>query len=780
MKLPISWLNGYTKIEISNKEFESGMTMSGTKVEGIVRQGEDIENVVTGKILTVEKHPDADKLVVCAVDFGGETVQIVTAATNVFAGAVVPVAKDGAKLPNNVTIKKNKMRGVESCGMMCSVVELNMGADAEGIMILDEDTPIGVDIREILGLNESIAEFELTSNRPDCQSVIGIAREAAVTFAQPFNLKTPDPHEGEGNIEDYANVEILDFELCPRYCGRVVKNIKIEPSPIWLQKRLECAGVRAINNIVDITNYVMLEYGQPLHAFDLADLTGSKIVVRRAGAGEKMITLDDVERVLDPDMLVIADGERPVAVAGVMGGQNSEIKDTTKAILFESANFLGKSVRITAKKLGLRTESSARFEKGISPHLTEFAINRACELIHELGAGEVVGGMIDVNNGLPETRKLTLDPDWINNFLGTNIDREFMVEKLNALGLTVDGDIVTIPYYREDVEGQADLAEEVARIYGYDKIPSTLPKGGANHGGRNDKQKTEQLIKASLTAQGLNEIMTYSFVDENSFELLGIEKPEVVRIMNPLGAEHGIMRTNMIGSMLDVLKSNYNYRNPKVWLFEMGRIYIPTVADELPTEKQIVTIGMYGDADYFDIKGVVDSLFDTLGINMYDIERSEDPVYHPGQSADIFLRKRKAGTIGRIHPDVQKRYGIGEKVYVATLDFDMLLQCKKSIKKFKPLPKYPAVQRDMAFIMKDEIPARKIEDIIRYFKCEIIEDSRIFDVYKGAQVEEGYKSVAYSITFRAADRTLTDEEVNVVIDKIVAKAGADLGAKLRE
>ena len=780
MKLPISWLHDYTNIAVSNKEFEAGMTMSGTKVEGIMRQGEDIVNVVTGKILTLEQHPDADKLVVCNVDVGAETVQIVTGATNVFVGAVVPVAKDGAQLPNNVTIKKGKLRGVESCGMMCSVVELNIGTDAEGIMILDESTPIGVDIREVLGLSESIAEFELTSNRPDCQSVIGIAREAAVTFGQPFSLKTPEPHEGEGNIADYASVEVEDFELCPRYCGRIVRNIKIEPSPVWMQKRLECAGVRAINNIVDITNYVMLEYGQPLHAFDLNDLSDKKIIVRRANTGEKMTTLDDIERVLDSDMLVIADGARPVAVAGVMGGQNSEIKDTTKTILFESANFLGKSVRVTAKKLGLRTESSARFEKGISPYLTEFAINRACELIHELGAGEVVGGMIDVNNGLPSARELTLDVEWINNFLGTDIDREFMEEKLNELGLMVTGDTVAIPYWREDVFGQADLAEEVARLYGYDKIPSTLPKGGTSHGGRNDKQKTEQQIKASLTAQGLNEIMTYSFVDEDSYNRLGVEKPDVVRILNPLGAEHEIMRTNMVGSMLDVLKSNYNYRNPKAWLFELGKIYIPTETDELPEEKQIVAIGMYGGADYFDIKGVVDSLFDSLGINLYDIERSDDVMYHPGQSADIFLRKRKVGTIGRIHPDIQKRYSIGEAVYIAALNFDMLFQCKKTTKKFKPLPKYPAVQRDIAFIMKDEIPARKILDIIRYFKCEIIEESEIFDVYKGVQVEEGCKSVAYSITFRASDRTLTDEEVNVVIDKIVAKAGADLEAKIRD
>lgn len=781
MKVPMSWFLDYVDINASPRDFAAALTMSGSMVEGVDEQGGNILNVVTGKILEITPHPDADKLVVCKVTFGDEVVQIVTGATNVFVGAVIPVAKDGSTLPNG-KIKKGKLRGVESCGMLCSEEELGIATEpAHGIMILPDSTPIGKDIRDILGLKENIVEFEITSNRPDCLSVIGLAREVAATYDKPFNVKAPVVTETSDDVHNYVSIEVKDSDLCPRYMARVVKNVKIEPSPEWMQKRLAHSGIRPINNIVDITNYVLLEYGQPLHAFDIKTIGGNKIVVRRGKHGEVMNTLDGVERTLDSNMLVIADGNHPVAIAGVMGGENSEVSADTTTILFESANFNGASVRTTAKKVGLRTEASARYEKGLDVNNTAPAIARACELINMLNAGEVVSGTIDVCAELQPVRKLPFNPDKINKFLGTNIERKFMEHTLKTLDFIVDSDSVTVPTFRADVEGEADIAEEIARIYGYNKIPSTLLKGEATLGGKNEKQKAEDLIKNTLTAMGLYEVITYSFVSPKMYDKLTIPQDDCIVITNPLGEDQSIMRTTTIGSMLDVVSTNYNYRNEEALLFEIGTKYSKGGENGLAIEKQEITIAMYGkDVDYYALKGVVEQLYLAFGISYFDIEQeTTNNIFHPGQTANILLRRQKVATIGRIHPQVQKNYEIGAPVYAAVIDFDMLMQCKKLDKIYKHLPKYPAVTRDIAMLVSDDITVRQIEDIFRKTKTDIIETFNLFDVYKGKQVAEGFKSVAYSLVFRAADRTLTDDEVNPVMEKIVAALGEKLGAQLR-
>ena len=781
MKVPMSWFLDYVNIEASPRDFAAALTMSGSMVEGVDTQGENILNVVTGKILEITPHPDADKLVVCKVDVASEVVQIVTGATNVFVGAVIPVAKDGSTLPNG-KIKKGKLRGVESCGMLCSEEELGIATEpAHGIMILDDNTPIGVDIRDILGLKESIVEFEITSNRPDCLSVIGLAREVAATYDKPFNVKEPVVTEIGDDVNNYISVEVKDTDLCPRYSARVVKNVKIEPSPEWMQKRLAYCGIRPINNIVGMTNYVLLEYGQPLHAFDIKTIGGSKIIVRRANDGEVMHTLDGVERTLESSMLVIADNNHPVAIAGVMGGENSEVSADTTTILFESANFNGASVRTTAKKVGLRTEASARYEKGLDVNNTAPAIARACELINLLNAGEVVSGTIDICAEIQPAKKLPFNRDKINKFLGTNIEKEFMEHTLKNLDFAVNGDSVTVPTFRGDIEGEADIAEEIARIYGYNKIPSTLLKGEATLGGKNEKQKAEDLIRNTLTSMGLYEVITYSFVSPKMYDKLTIPQDDCIVITNPLGEDQSIMRTLTIGSMLDIVSTNYNYRNEEALLFEIGTKYSKGGEDGLAIEKQEITIAMYGkDVDYYALKGVVEQLYLAFGISYFDIEsETANSIFHPGQTANILLRRQKAATIGRIHPQVQKNYEIGVPVYSAVIDFDTLMQCKKLDKIYKHLPKYPAVTRDIAMLVSDDITVRQIEDIFRKTKTDIIETFNLFDVYKGKQVAQGFKSVAYSLVFRATDRTLTDDEVNPVMEKIITALSEKLGVQLR-
>ncbi len=782
MKVQLSWLKDYVDFDVTPKQFAEDITMSGTMVEGIEQQGENIENVVVGKILKIERHPDADKLVVCQVSFGDETVQIVTGAQNVFEGAVIPVARDGSTLPGG-KIKKGKLRGVESCGMMCSDEELGIATKpAEGILILDENTPLGSDIRDVLGINECIAEFEITSNRPDCLSVIGLAREVAATYDKELKVNKPVVKESGGDINDLVKIEVQDSELCPRYIGRAIKNVKIGPSPEWLARRLENAGVRSINNIVDITNYVMLEYGQPMHAFDMRTISGNKIVVRRAKDGEKLTTLDEIERNLDTDMLVISDAEKAVAVAGVMGGFNSEIEADTTDILFESANFNGSSVRRTAKKLGLRTESSARFEKGLDPHNALDAINRACELVLELGCGEVVSGIIDVCSELLKNNVIKFRPEKINAFLGTDLTREQMIATFKNLEIKVDGDNLIIPTFRADIEGEADIAEEVARIYGYNNIPSTLIKGEALVGEKNDKQKTEDLVKNTLNSIGFYECMTWSFNSPKVYDKLNVEADKYIKISNPLGEDQSIMRTTVIGSMLETVAVNYNYRNESAFLFELGKKYLKQDDSELADEKQELVVAMYGNGvDYYSAKGVLEKLFNVFGITYYEIDReTENPIFHPGQAASIMLRRKKCATVGRVHPTVQKNFGIGVPVYLVVLDFDALMENKRMDKTYKHLPKFPAVTRDIALIVDEAVTVRNIEDVIRKTKTNIIESIKLFDVYRSDVLGENKKSIAYSIVFRSMDKTLTDDDVNVVMDDILDRLGKNYDAKLRE
>ena len=695
-------------------------------------------------------------------------------------GDFVAVAKDGATLPGG-KIKKGKLRGVESCGMMCSEDELGLQEErAHGIMVWSKETPLGMDIRDYLGLNESIVDFEITSNRPDCLSVIGLARETAVTLGRDFNVKTSCVRENGGNIKDYISVEVKDERLCPRYSCRVVRNVKIQPSPEWMQRRLEACGIRPINNIVDITNYVMLEYGQPMHAFDLRTISGKKIIVRTANESEEMTTLDGTRHTLGSDTLVIADSEKPVALAGVMGGENSEIADDTTEILLESANFNAVAVRSAAKMLGLRTESSSRFEKGLDAANTIPALERACELICEFDAGEVVSGIIDVCAPLRPNTEIPFNAEEINSFLGTNIDKGFMVETLKALGFQINGDIVEVPSYRGDVEGMADLAEEIARIYGYNKIPSRLYTGTATIGAKNEKQHAEDLVRSTFTALGLSEIITYSMTSPQIYDKLSIPRDDYIEISNPLGEELSILRTNAIGSALEALSVNYNRRIDEAFLFELATTYHKGGENGLAVEKQQIIIAMYGNIDYYNIKGILEQLFEVFGITAFDIEpETSNPIFHGGQTAKISLRRQTAAIVGRIHPMVAKNFGIGKDCYVAAIDFDLLLKCIKIDKKFRHLPKYPAVTRDIALIVPDEVTAAQIENIFRKSKSGILENYSLFDVYKGKQVEEGCKSIAYALTFRAADRTLTDEEVNAAMDSILSELDKKLGAKLR-
>ncbi len=790
MKTSIKWLNDYTPVEdIESREFAEKMTMSGSKVEEIVQQGEEIKNVVVGKILTKEKHPDADKLWVCSVDVGEDARQIVTGAQNIEVGQLVPVALHKSTLPGGVKITKGKLRGVESCGMMCSHEELGMslgdyaGACENGILIIQEDIPAGTDIKDALSLNERIVEFEITSNRADCFSVTGLAREAAVTFGRELNIPTPKVRGGADADGADIKLTVENKELCPRYACRIVKNIKIGPSPAWMKERLSSAGVRPINNIVDITNFVMLEFGQPMHAFDLSNLKGAEIVVRNAREGEKITTLDGEERNLESSMLVIADSEKPVAVAGVMGGENSEIKEDTKTILFESANFNGPSVRITGKKLGLRTEASSRYEKGLDPNLVPLALDRACELVELLGAGEVTDVVKDVQGAPRVMNKIPFDAEKINKFLGIELAESEMVKILKDLGCQVENGVVTPPTYRADLEGFADIAEEVLRIHGYDTLPTTLLRGDATAGGRNYKQTQSLKMKNVLVGAGGFEILTYSFTSPKTFDLLKIaeddEKRNVVKIINPLGEENSVMRTTTLGSMMEILANNYNNRNAQVKLFEIGKIFIPREG-ELPFEPEKLTIGMYGGVDYFDLKGMVEILADAMGIKTMKISReTENPSFHPGRCAKVIIGGIDAGVMGEIHPEVAKNYGVSERCYIAEIDLEAMLGAIDSEKRFVPTPKFPAVSRDIAMLVDDALPVADIEDTIRDAAGSLLEEVKLFDVYKGSQIAEDKKSVAYALSFRSAEKTLSEEEVSSVMAKVLKMLGEKLGAELR-
>lgn len=791
MDLSLRWLGDYVDTGVTPKQFCDAMTMSGSKVECYSEEADYITNCVVGKILEIVKHPDADKLQICQVDVGGRTVQIVTAATNVFVGALVPVALDNSTLANGIKIKKGKLRGVVSEGMMCSVAELGVTvhdfpyAIEDGILIIQECCKPGDDIREALGINDTTVEFEITSNRPDCLSVIGLAREAAATFDKELHLPEPKVRHEEGNINDMLSVEVKNPNLCRRYVARMVKDIKIAPSPRWMRERLRASGVRPINNLVDITNYVMLEYGQPMHAFDYKYLKGGKIVVRNAKEGESITTLDGVERKLTPDMLVICDEEKPSCVAGVMGGEYSGIQDDTNTVVFESANFLGSSVRITAKKLGMRTESSGRYEKGLDSRMCMDAVNRACQLVEMLGAGEVVGGYIDIDNANEAPLTIEFQPDWINRFLGINISADRMKSILEKIGYKVEGNVITVPSFRAgDTRHKADIAEEIARFYGYDVIPNTAVTG-ASQGGLTPEQKFEKRLGELLRANGCYEIETYSFISPKYYDKINLPENSELRrsvvITNPLGEDTSVMRTTCVPSMLEVISRNYNNRNLSGRLYEMGKVYLPKeTPDILPDEREVAVVGTFGDKeDFFALKGILDEAFNKLAIQGVEYSALKtDPAFHPGRCAEITIGEKKIGVIGEVAPAVLDNYGIGTRAYVASVDIADIFANRIEEKKFKPTPRFPASGRDLAIICNDEIPAASLEKAIRAGAGKLLEKVELFDVYKGPSVAPGKKSVAYSMTLRAPDRTLTVEECDKVVAKVL-KELEKLGAKLR-
>lgn len=795
MNLSMKWLHDYVDIDASAnpREFTEAMTMSGSKVESYGSAGDEIQKVVVGKILSVEKHPDADKLVVCSVDVGqSEPIQIVTGASNVFEGALVPAALDGSLLPGGKKIRKGKLRGVLSNGMMCSLGELGLSkndfpyAIEDGIFIIEEECRVGQDIREVTGLDDIVVEFEITPNRPDCLSVIGLAREVAVTFNKKLTLPDAQVKGGSSSTKDFVNAKVHEPKLCTRYMARAVRNVKIGPSPLWMRQRLRSAGVRPINNIVDITNFVMLEYGQPMHAFDYRQINGGTINVRLARDGEKITTLDGIERKLDDKMLVIADNEKPVAVAGVMGGEFSGIMDDTNTIVFESAMFDSTSVRLTAKRLGMRTEASSRYEKGLDAQNTIKALDRACRLVELFGAGEVCTDYIDINNADFKAKTIKLDAQWINSFLGTDIDKKFMIDTLRRLEFKVEDDVITVPSYRADVEQKADIAEEVARIYGYNEIPTTLLRGAATKGGLNTTQKFEKNVSNSLLALGYTEISTYSFISPKYYDKIHMPSDSPMRnsvkIINPLGEDTSIMRTTMLPSMLETLSYNYSNRNLAARFFEIGTIYIPRGKGELPQEPVKITLGSYGeDEDFYSIKGDVEELFENLGVDSEKCEYlpcSDNPAFHPGRCAKIIADGIQIGIIGEIHPEVQASYEIDTRVYAATIDASELMKNAVQDKSYTPLPKFPSTARDIAVLCDDGIPVMKLEKAMKSAAGKVIEKIELFDIYRGKQIPEGKKSVAFSVVMRAADRTLTVDEADSAVKKVV-KALESLGASLR-
>lgn len=794
MKVPISWLKDFVDIDVDKKEYADALTMSGSKVEGVECKGDEISNVIAGRIDTLEKHPDADKLQVASVFTGSENIQIVTGAKNVKVGDIIPVAVHGATLPGGVVIKKGKLRGVQSFGMMCSIAELNLekedypNAPEDGIFILENNIAPGTDVKTIFGLNDPIVEFEITSNRPDCLSVYGLARETAVTFnkvLKPFKVHLKE--EGD-DVNKYASVEIKDSLLCPRYAARIVTDIKIGESPKWIKERLKASGVRPINNIVDITNYVMLELGQPMHAFDLENLEEKKIIVRCAENDEVLKTLDENDRKLDHEMLVIADGKKPVAVAGVMGGANSEISSNTKTILLESANFNGISVRFTAKKLGMRTEASSRFEKGLDIENVITAVDRAAELIEMLGIGKVCKGIIDCLPSPIAHRTVEFMPDRINRLLGTQIEKDDMIRILESLELKVDQkhNLVKVPSFRQDIETYADISEEIARFYGYNNIEQTLLNGKATTEGKKSySQKIGDIIQNTMIAGGCYEIYTYSFTSNKVFDKLLLpddsELRNTVVISNPLGEDFSVMRTTTVPNMLEVISHNYKKRTLLGSFYEQSFVYLPTTPNDLPNEVPILTIGEYGVGDFYTLKGLVEDLFVQLGIQKFDFTPSENyTYYHPGRTADIYVKNDLIGTIGEIHPKVSEIFEAPDKTYIATLDISKLGKYANLKVEYNQLPKYPSVTRDIALTVQDKILSKEIEDLIWKKSDNILEEVNLFDVYKGKQVQEGYKSMAYSLVFRSKEKTLVDEEVNKTMSKILSTLETKLNIELRK
>ena len=806
MNTSLSWIKAYVpELDVTAQEYTDAMTLSGTKVEGYEELDADLDKIVVGQIDKIEKHPDADKLIICQVNVGTETIQIVTGAPNVKEGDKIPVVLDGGRVAGGhepgqrvaggIKIKKGKLRGVESAGMMCSIEELGSNremypeAPEYGIYIFPEDTEVGADAVEVLGLHDVVFEYEITSNRVDCYSVVGIAREAAATFRKEFVPPVVTAVGNDEDVNDFIKVTVEDPDLCPRYTARVVKNIKIGPSPKWMQRRLASVGIRPINNLVDITNYVMEEYGQPMHAYDLDTIAGGQIVVRRAKENETFVTLDGQERKLDESVLMICDGEKSVGIAGIMGGENSMITDDVHTMLFEAACFDGTNIRKSSKKVGLRTDASGKFEKGLDPNNAEAAMNRACQLIEEMGAGEVVGGMVDVYSKKKEPVRVPFDADEINGLLGTDISKEDMLSYFKKIDLEYDEatNEVIAPTFRHDLFRMADLAEEVARFYGYDNIPTTLPRGEATTGKLSFKLRVEEIARDIAEFCGFSQGMTYSFESPKVFDKLLIPSDSPLRntveIMNPLGEDYSIMRTTSLNGMLTSLATNYNRRNKNVRLYELGNIYLPKSLPltELPEERMQFTLGMYGDGDFFSMKGVIEEFFEKIGLHKketYDPNAGK-PYLHPGRQANIIYDGVVVGYLGEVHPDVADTYGISTKAYVAVLDMPEITERATFDRKYTGIAKFPAVTRDISMVMPKEILVGQVEEVIEKKGGAYLESYALFDLYEGAQIKEGYKSVAYSIVFRAKDKTLEEAEISQAMEKILAGL-EELGIELRK
>ena len=806
MNTSLNWIKAMVPgLEVTDQEFRDAMTLSGTKVENFTAFDKNLDKIVVGQIESVEKHPDADKLVICQVNVGSQTVQIVTGAPNIpvgSSGQKVPVVLDGGRvagghdggaLPEDgIKIKKGKLRGVESFGMMCAIEELGSSrefypdAPENGIYILGDDAQVGEDAVHYLGLDDTVFEYEITNNRVDCYSIIGIAREAAATFRKPFTPPVVTETGNAEDINDYVKVDVEATDLCSRYTARLVKNIKLAPSPKWMQRRLASAGIRPINNIVDITNYVMEEYGQPMHAYDYDTLAGGKIVVRRAKDGEKFMTLDGQERTLDSDMLMICDGEKAVGLAGIMGGENSKITDDVKTMLFEAATFDGTNIRKATKRLGLRTDASGKFEKGLDPENALAAMNRACQLIEELGAGEIVGGVVDVYPNKKERVRVPFEPERINALLGTNVSVEEMLGYFKMLELDYDEakQELIIPTFRQDLLRTADIAEEVARFFGYANIPTTLPHGASTMGKISFKQRVEDVAGEIAQFCGFSQAMTYSFESPKVFDKLKLaadaEERKTVVISNPLGEDFSIMRTLPLNGMLNSLATNYNRRNKDVKLYELAKVYVPVEGEDLPDERVQFTLGFYGDGDFFTMKGVVEEFLEKIGMSArpeYDPEAGKT-FLHPGRQAEILYKDTVIGYLGEVHPDVADTYGLGERTYIAVLDLPEILPFASFDRKYEGIAKFPAVTRDISMVMPKTVLVGEVEKIIEKRGGKLLEKYNLFDIYEGAQIKEGFKSVAYTISFRAKDRTLEDKDIQPIMEKILEDLSG-MGIELR-
>ena len=806
MNTSLSWIKAYVPdLDVTAQEYTDAMTLTGTKVEGFEKMDADLDKIVVGQIDKIEKHPDADKLIICQVNIGTESIQIVTGAPNVKEGDKVPVVLDGGRVAGGhepgqrvaggIKIKKGKLRGVESNGMMCSIEELGSNRDMYpdapeyGIYIFPEDTEVGADAIEVLGLHDVVFEYEITSNRVDCYSVVGIAREAAATFHKEFCPPVVTATGNDEDVNDYIKVTVKNTDLCPRYCARIVKNIKIAPSPEWMQRRLASVGIRPINNLVDITNYVMEEYGQPMHAYDLDTIANHEIIVRTAEADEKFTTLDGQERQMDEDVLMICDGETSIGIAGIMGGENSMITDNVKTMLFEAACFDGTNIRKSSKRVGLRTDASGKFEKGLDPNNAQAAIDRACQLIEEMGAGEVVGGMVDVYGKKKEPVRVPFDPEAINNLLGTEIAEEDMIGYFKKIDLEYDKEKreVIAPTFRHDLFRMADLAEEVARFYGYDNIPTTLPRGEATTGKLSFKLRVEEIARDIAEFCGFSQGMTYSFESPKVFDklLLPEDSPlrQTVDIVNPLGEDYSVMRTTSLNGMLTSLATNYNRRNKNVRLYELGNVYLPKALPltELPEERMQFTLGMYGDGDFFSMKGVVEEFFEKVGLHKketYDPNAGKTYL-HPGRQANIIYDGTVVGYLGEVHPDVADNYGIGTRAYIAVIDMPEIVKKATFDRKYTGIAKFPAVTRDISMVMPKEILVGQVEEVIEKKGGTYLESYALFDIYEGEQIKKGFKSVAYSIVFRAKDKTLEEAEITSAMNKILEGLEA-LGIELRK